>query len=179
MLFVLIVSLVEAFLILPNHLYHALEKSGVREGRVQQWVDNGVNWLRDRAVVPMATWAVKWRYLTFGCAIGALMLAVAAVVGGLVKFSPFPDLDGNVMEARIMLPQGTPLKRTEDVVARIDAALERVNQQLKGDQPGGSGPGAQRHAPVQLQHRCRRDGAARGHRHCRPAGQRNPYIAHR
>jgi HAE1 family hydrophobic/amphiphilic exporter-1 len=137
MLFVLIVSLVEAFLILPNHLYHALEKSGVREGRVQQWVDNGVNWLRDRAVVPMATWAVKWRYLTFGCAIGALMLAVAAVVGGLVKFSPFPDLDGNVMEARIMLPQGTPLKRTEDVVARIDAALERVNQQLKGDQPGG------------------------------------------
>jgi len=137
MLFVLIVSLVEAFLILPNHLHHALEKSGSTQGRVQQAVDKGVNWARDRVVVPLARIAVAWRYLTFGAAIGVLLLAVSAMVGGLIKFSPFPDLDGNVMEARIMMPQGTPLARTEAVVARIDEALERVNSSLSPGQPGG------------------------------------------
>ena len=137
MLFVLIVSLVEAFLILPNHLYHALEKSGSKQGRVQQAVDTGVNWLRDRIIVPLARLAVTWRYLTFGAAIGVLLLAVGAMVGGLIKFSPFPDLDGNVMEARIMMPQGTPLERTEAVVARIDEALEAVNANLSPQQPGG------------------------------------------
>ncbi len=137
MLFVLIVSLVEAFLILPNHLHHALHKSGSTEGRVQKAVDNGVNWARDRVVVPFAEIAVAWRYLTFGAAIGVLLLAVSAMVGGLIKFSPFPDLDGNVMEARIMMPQGTPLARTEAVVGKIDEALERVNASLSHDQPGG------------------------------------------
>ncbi len=137
MLFVLIISLIEAFLILPNHLYHSLEKAAASEGRVQQAVDRFIGWVRDRVVVPAARLAVAWRYLTFGGAIGILMLAIAAVAGGLVKFSPFPDLDGNVMEARIMLPQGTPLERTEEVVARIDAALEAVNARLSPDQPGG------------------------------------------
>jgi len=137
MMFVLIVSLIEAFLILPNHLHHALDKAGSTQGRVQKTVDRGVNWARDRVVVPFARIAVAWRYLTFGAAIGVLLLAVGAMVGGLIKFSPFPDLDGNVMEARIMMPQGTPLARTEAVVARIDEALERVNASLSPDQPDG------------------------------------------
>ena len=137
MLFVLIISLVEAFLVLPNHLYHALEKAGSKQGRVQLAVDSGVNWIRDRIVIPTARLAVAWRYLTFGVAIGVLLLAVGAMVGGLIKFSPFPDLDGNVMEARIMMPQGTPLAQTEAVVARIDQALETLNAELSPAQPGG------------------------------------------
>jgi multidrug efflux pump subunit AcrB len=135
MLFVLIISLVEAFLILPSHLHHALEKAGAKQGKVQQTVDGAVNWTRDRLVVPLAELAVAWRYLTFGLACGVLLLAVSAMAGGLVKFSPFPDLDGNVMEARIMMPQGTPLARTQEVVARIDAALEKVNADLSPQQP--------------------------------------------
>lgn len=137
MLFVLIISLVEAFLVLPNHLYHALEKAGSKQGRVQLAVDSGVNWIRDRIVIPTARLAVAWRYLTFGVAIGVLLLAVGAMVGGLIKFSPFPDLDGNVMEARIMMPQGTPLAQTEAVIARIDQALETLNAELSPAQPGG------------------------------------------
>ncbi len=137
MLFVVIVSLIEAFLILPNHLCHSLEKAGVGQGRVQQAVDRFMDRARERVIVPAARWAVNWRYFTFGAAIGVLLLAVAAITGGAVKFSPFPDLDGNVMEARIMLPQGTPLERTEQVVARIDAALEKVNAKLSPAQPGG------------------------------------------
>ena len=137
MLFVLIVSLIEAFLILPNHLYHSLEKAGAGQRRVQQAVDRFMDRARERVIVPAARLAVAWRYFTFGAAIGVLLLAVAAITGGLVKFSPFPDLDGNVMEARIMLPQGTPLERTEQVVARIDAALEAVNAKLSPAQPGG------------------------------------------
>lgn len=137
MLFVLAISLIEAFLILPHHLTHALRHADEKSARLQAAVDRGVNWLRDNVVGPLATAAVKWRYLTAGIAIGLMLLAIGTIAGGWLKFSVFPELDGNVMEARILLPQGTPLGRTEQVVTRITAALERVNKRLSPKQPGG------------------------------------------
>ncbi|MCG8082389.1 MAG: efflux RND transporter permease subunit, partial [Candidatus Thiodiazotropha taylori] len=47
----------------------------------------------------------------------------------------FPDLDGDVLEARILLPQGTPLSRTEKVVEHLTQALERTNQAFTSNQP--------------------------------------------
>ena len=137
MLFVLIISLIEAFLILPHHLKHSLEKGADKQGRVQLWVEHGIDWLRDRLVGPLATRAVKWRYLTAGLAVFMMLLTASAVAGGLLKFSAFPELDGNVMEARILMPQGTPLSRTEQIVKQIDGALARVNERLTPEQPGG------------------------------------------
>jgi multidrug efflux pump subunit AcrB len=137
MLFVLVVSLIEAFLILPHHLAHALSKASDAPPRIQQAVDRGIDWLCDTVIVPTATAAVQWRYLTAGIAIGVLLLAVSMIAGGILKFSAFPELDGNVMEARILLPQGTPLARTEHVVGRVNAALARVDERLTPEQPGG------------------------------------------
>ncbi len=137
MLFVLVVSLVEAFLILPNHLAHALQKADGKTPRIQAAVERGLDWCRDRVVTPVAIMAVQWRYLTAGIAVCLLLFAASAIAGGVLKFSAFPELDGNVMEARILLPQGSPLKRTEQVVDRITQALVRVNQKLSPEQPDG------------------------------------------
>jgi len=137
MLLVLVVSLVEAFFVLPNHLSHALAKNDMKEGRVQAAVNGFVAMIGDKYVFTLATLAVKWRYLTMGIAVGALIITIGAMAGGLLKFAPFPELDGDVMEARILLPQGTPLKRTREVVARVSSALEAVNGKLTPDQPGG------------------------------------------
>ena len=136
-LFVLVISLIKAFLILPRHLAHALEKADVEPGWIQKWIDQGTDWLRDRVVGPIATAAVNWRYLTAGSAIGLLLLTAGVVAGGGLKFAAFPELDGNVMEARILLPQGTPLAGTEGVVDRVTAAVGRINNRLTPEQPGG------------------------------------------
>jgi hypothetical protein len=56
-------------------------------------------------------------------------------VGGRLKFVGFPDIDGDVVEARILLPQGTPLERTEIVVARVVNALDAVDEAFRDRQP--------------------------------------------
>ena len=66
-----------------------------------------------------------------------MLLALGIVAGGWLKFAAFPELDGNVMEARLLLPQGTPLARTEQAVARVTAALNRINERLSPQQPDG------------------------------------------
>ncbi len=155
MLFVLAVSLVEAFLILPHHLLHTLEKDAARQaagggdaegrnadgtvvmgGQLQQRMNAWVERLGKRLVEPAARLAVQWRYLTFGLAAMLFLLAVAAMAGGKVKFEAFPDLDGNTITARILLPAGTPLERTEQVVGRVVAALRQLNTEEKPNQPG-------------------------------------------
>ena len=138
MIAVLAASLVEAFLILPHHLSHALEKGNPRGGWVQRKVSDGLSWVRENVVGVFCSLCVKARYLTAGLAFAALLLAVAAMATGVLKFSAFPELDGDTLEARILLPQGTPLQRTQSAVAQIEDAILRINERLSPEQPGGA-----------------------------------------
>ncbi|MBL1319627.1 MAG: efflux RND transporter permease subunit, partial [Methylophaga sp.] len=49
---------------------------------------------------------------------------------GTVKFKAFPDLEGNTVDARILLAQGTPLAETERVMAILLHALEETTETL-------------------------------------------------
>ena len=133
---VLAISLLEAFLVLPHHLKGSLDRLG-RRSRFHRAVDAGFAALRDRAVVPLVGLALRFRYLTLGLVLALLVVSVIPVTAGWLKFQPFPTLDSDTVEARILLPQGTPLGRTEAVVARIEAALARVNAEFTPQQPGG------------------------------------------
>ena len=136
MLFVLSVSLIEAFLILPRHLIHSLEAPH-KTGGVRGRVDAALVWIRERAVGPLADLAIRWRYGVAGLSIAALLVAVSMIAGGHLKFNAFPELDGDTIVARVLLPQGTPLARTKEVVAQLEDGLANVNATLSPGQPKG------------------------------------------
>ena len=135
MLFVLAVSLVEAFLILPHHLLHTLAEP--RKGAVARRVEMAMDWMRE-ATGRLAERMIRWRYLVTGAAVAVLLVAVAQIAGGNLRFTAFPELDGDVIVARVLLPQGTPHTRTEEVVTRLLDGLDRVNARLSPEQPGGT-----------------------------------------
>ncbi len=131
----LAVSFIEAFLILPHHLAHSLD--GNRQARWRERFDAGFDWVREKVMGRLIDTAVSCRYLTVGLLLFLFLSAIAMVAGGTLKVIAFPDLDGDVIEARILLPQGTPLERTEAVVAHVTDALMRVDEALSADQPNG------------------------------------------
>lgn len=135
MIAVLICSLVEAFLILPHHLGHALQHQNA-PGGVQRWADRVMEQARS-FVGRLAAICVRGRYVTVGVTVAVFLLSTSILASGLVKFSVFPALDGDTLEARILLPQGTPLERTKGVVAKVHAALDRIHADLTPEQPGG------------------------------------------
>ena len=137
LILVISVSLIEAFWILPHHLNHALaHQVGRPPSRFRQRFERGFDRLRERGFGPVLDRAIDYRYLTLGLVLMLIILAIAMPVGGKLKFVGFPELDGDVLEARLLLPQGTPLERTEAVVERIIAALDTVNAEFKPRQPG-------------------------------------------
>ena len=136
MLFVLAISLIEAFLILPHHLLHTMEKTAKMGGRLQEWSNAKLENIGKKVVEPVARFAVNWRYFTFGFAAMLFLVAVAAMAGGKVKFEAFPQLDGNTISARILLPAGSPLALTERTVDRVLDALQEINREQTPKQPG-------------------------------------------
>lgn len=124
LIIILSVSLVEAFLILPHHLSHALSHSNINEqNRIRKTLDKVIYFIKKNILAKIVRFAIRNNYLFVGCVFMTLMLSVAMLAGGILKFQAFPDLDGDVVEARILLPQGTTLKTTEKVVTKIVAAL--------------------------------------------------------
>lgn len=130
------VSLVEAFLILPHHLKGSLRRASRRPvPAFRMRFDAGLDWVRENLLGRAVDVVVTWRYLFVGLVVALFLGSIGMVAGGVLKFRVFPDVDGNVIEARILLPQGTPLARTEEVVTHLTAALERVNEGLTPLQP--------------------------------------------
>ncbi|MEW8380504.1 MAG: efflux RND transporter permease subunit, partial [Candidatus Thiodiazotropha taylori] len=103
--------------------------------RFRQGFEARFSRFRDNWFGPLVDRAVDYRYLTLGIVFMMLILSIAVPAGGALKFVGFPDLDGDVLEARILLPQGTPLSRTEKVVEQLTQALERTNQAFTSSQP--------------------------------------------
>ncbi|MBT3348113.1 MAG: efflux RND transporter permease subunit [Thiotrichales bacterium] len=136
LLVVLTVSLAEAFLVLPNHLGHSLKYIDAnKQSKFRESFERGFDKIRDNVFGPVIDFAVEQRYLTIGLVLMLLILAVAMPVAGKIKFVGFPAIDGDILEARILLPQGTPLSRTEEVVAELTKALYETNRVFKPRQP--------------------------------------------
>jgi multidrug efflux pump subunit AcrB len=136
MLLVLAVSLVEAFLILPNHLSHGPVRD--KSNLVTRKAENGVSWLRERVVGPAARWSVRNRYFTVGFCVMLFLASVSLLAGGVVKFQAFPNVEGDQVEARIELPASATLDSTRKVVAETVAALERMDAALSPRNPDGA-----------------------------------------
>ncbi|MCK7610697.1 efflux RND transporter permease subunit [Roseibium sediminicola] len=135
MLLVLVISLIEAFLILPNHLSHAAKDE---PNLITRKAEAAVSFAREHIVGPCATWSVRNRYFTVGICIMLFLSTLALIAGGLVKFQAFPNVEGDQIEARIELPASATLQDTRTVVAETIAALERMDAALAPRNPDGA-----------------------------------------
>jgi len=136
----LAVSLVEAFLILPAHLLHNSDKLVMsHRSTIHQWFDIKFAFLRDELFAPLARKTIAQPYLTLGSIIGLVLIIYASFPAGLLKYRALPNLESNVIQARILLPQGTPFHRTEDAVKQAVNALKKLDDEFSALQDNENG----------------------------------------
>jgi multidrug efflux pump subunit AcrB len=135
LLLVLSISLIEAFLILPNHLSHALksqalntetEKSPHAFKRV--FIEK-FEQFRNNSLPQAVRFCVHYRYGFFGALLALMLISISLLTSSTVRFTPFPELDGDIAEARIILAPGATLKQTENAIDIIVAAAKKVGAQ--------------------------------------------------
>lgn len=154
---VLLVSLFEAFFILPSHLSHSdhwsLGLMATIQGRVSDWLNKFIKKYIYRGV----KLTVAYRYATLGVAIAFFIFSVSLATNGNVRFRFFPFIEGNDITVSVALEKGAPIARTRAVMDRVEQALyktvndierqsgEKVMQSVAvtvgGQASAGGGPG--------------------------------------
>ena len=133
---VLAVSLIEAVLILPAHLASASfrPRPGLM-GRGQARVREALQRFIDGPYAIVLARALRWRYLTVSIAVAILVFTCALIRGGYVEQRFMPDVDADNVWAALSMPQGTPVEQTRQVVARLEAGVEVIREQLDAQMP--------------------------------------------
>ncbi|EKG2460846.1 efflux RND transporter permease subunit [Vibrio vulnificus] len=140
LILVLTLSLVEAFLILPNHLAHSLHKQKQERPdlKFKQTLLEHFEHFRNTTLVNAVEKVVEFRYAFMGGVLALLLISAATLASGLLKFQPFPELDGDIAEARIILPPGASLAQTEAVVDKIVASAQKLDRQWSEEKENGT-----------------------------------------
>ncbi|OOZ39765.1 acriflavin resistance protein [Solemya pervernicosa gill symbiont] len=131
----LAVSLIEAFLILPSHLNHSLSHHDPSESPMRRRFERWLAHVREDWVGALVDRAIAWRYFTLGLVVALFLITIGLTSSGILKFQGFPSIEGDQIEARILLPQGTPLDKTEAVVNEIERAALALNDSFREQQP--------------------------------------------
>lgn len=128
---VLIISLIEAFFILPSHLSHAGTWSRGPLELLQSRVSRSFLWVSRKVILPSVRFCTRFRYATLGAAIAFFIVCMGLLQTGIVRFIFIPQLEGNDISASVTMPEGTPYGRTEVVVDQMVWALEKVGEKAK------------------------------------------------
>ncbi len=131
---VLVVSLVEALLILPAHLSGKRRKStGKNNGPIVNF-HRAISGLLEKFVRrffnPFAMFAVRWRYVTLAFGMAILITTIGLIIGGRIKVVFIDSVEADNMVATLTMPQGTPIEKTVEVVKRIETAAEQVRREF-------------------------------------------------
>ncbi len=139
----LVVSLVEALIILPAHLAHSKalhpQKEGPKTGIAKVFAklriinkmgDRFMTWMRDNLYSPALKFALEYKFLTFALFFMALVLTLGSISGGVIRTSFFPRIASDQISIELLMPNGTNEKVTDSIISLIQEKAHIVNQEL-------------------------------------------------
>ncbi|NEX22909.1 efflux RND transporter permease subunit [Thiorhodococcus mannitoliphagus] len=125
----LLISLVEAFWILPSHMIKA-RVNPRRPGRIQAIRNRWIQAFR-RYYARLLVKVLRWRRTAFGVGIALLAGAVLVVVSGAVRVDYFATDLYRLFYVGVEMPPGTKAEKTLEVLAEIE---DRVRAHLRPDE---------------------------------------------
>ena len=127
---VLLASLIECFIILPNHMSHALATVGQRKwyDAPSHYFNVGFNWFRNGIFRRFMRWVLVLRYPVLALVVLALASQLALFNKGEVRWRFFNAPERSSLSANIaMLPTATR-DDTRDMVRELQRAVAEVSQ---------------------------------------------------
>ncbi|TQO39494.1 multidrug efflux pump subunit AcrB [Arenibacter algicola] len=148
----LVVSLVEALIILPAHLAHskALQpldnkpKKGIAKvfaklRVINEWGDKLMVWMRDKLYGPVLRFSLRYKILMFSIFVMLLFLSFGSIGGGIIRTAFFPRVASDRVSVDLLMPNGTHERVTDSIISLIEEKAKIVDQELTEKYLKGTG----------------------------------------
>ncbi len=134
---VLVFSLIESLLVLPNHLSHLPPPRGGSSGRkphavnrIQSRVEAGLKWVIEGPLDRSLQVATGRPGTVIAVGVAMIIVSVAMIPAGIIRVDFMPAVEADLVTASLEMPEGTPVQRTSEVAGRLEsvgyATIERL-----------------------------------------------------
>lgn len=155
----LLFSLVQSKLVLPAHLALLSPTKSEEERKRRRWkeyrawnpvkwflfVAEGLFWIQhqiatglevfvEKAYQPLLSFGLRWRYPMLTLFFSLLAGTLVVVGTGRIKFQFFPEVEGDILTAKLELAQGVPFAETQRVIKEVEAAAHLLGAQFRDDE---------------------------------------------
>lgn len=127
---VLIASLIECFLILPNHMSHAIAHSAKEHwyDMPSRVVNRGFRWVRDHLFRPLIAWTIWARYVVVSLMIVILASQIALFIKGDVNWRFFNAPERGSVTGNFIMAEGATRADTLEMMHILQRATDDLGK---------------------------------------------------
>ncbi len=129
----LVFSIIECMFILPAHLSHMKKEDKTKQNalaRFQQRIADSLLWFAQYIYKPVLEFALRMRYATIVFFFIVFAFAIMLVGNRIVPFKFMPEIESDLVQVTIDMPDGTPFSRTLQVRDQLAAGVTTAKSQL-------------------------------------------------
>lgn len=132
--FSLLVSLFEAFFVLPAHVGNKFVlRRNVKNNigkRIRDALDKVLNYFRNKVYSGTLKFFIKWRWIAIALPVAFILITAGLFGGGIIKATFFPSIPFDQFNVDISFKAGTGEKITLEHLNKIDDMIWEVNDEL-------------------------------------------------
>ena len=127
----LILSLVEALIILPAHVAHS--KALHRDQKLyafNKYAEDFMDFMRDKLYAPALRFVLENKFFGLVIPVALLILTIGAFQGGIIKGTFFPSIASDRVSVNLTMPQGTNEQITDSIISVIETKAWAVEKEF-------------------------------------------------
>ena len=129
----LVFSIIECMFILPAHLAHLKKEDKTKRNwliRTQQRIADSLIWFAQNIYKPALEFALRMRYATIIFFFIIFAFSFALVMNRIVPFKFMPEIESDLVQVTIDLPEGTAFSRTLQIRDQLQAGVDTARVEL-------------------------------------------------
>jgi len=138
-IFCLTFSLIESKWILPAHLAHSKPATSgwlMSIDHVQEGVNRKLKHFVENGYQPFIRKCIRNRYMTAAVFLSMLILTAGIIAGGKVRVVMAPEVEGELIQMNLRMTDGTPQRRTLEVMNQVALALQDIDAEYRAGHKG-------------------------------------------
>ncbi|MCG8696520.1 MAG: efflux RND transporter permease subunit, partial [Bacteroidales bacterium] len=138
-IFSLLMSLLEAFFVLPAHVGKAsilskVKSRDMKRKSFRQKMDGYIDVARNKVYAWLLKRILRWRWVYVFVPVGLLIITIGLVGGGVIKVTPFPAIPFEFFQVNMAFTPGSGEQKTMEYLKRVEDSIWVLNDELMAEQ---------------------------------------------